>query len=56
MSDRLSDVDDDEEETVCTEPEKLLWVEKFAPRMYTDLLSDEVSEELYKIKGTKKII
>ncbi|XP_056018073.1 chromosome transmission fidelity protein 18 homolog [Ostrea edulis] len=41
LSDRLSDVDDDEEETVCTEPEKLLWVEKFAPRMYTDLLSDE---------------
>nr|XP_022313340.1 chromosome transmission fidelity protein 18 homolog [Crassostrea virginica] len=41
LSERLSDVEDDEDVSVNQEAEKLLWVEKFAPRTYTDLLSEE---------------
>ncbi|XP_062607136.1 chromosome transmission fidelity protein 18 homolog [Saccostrea cucullata] len=40
LTERLSD-DDEDEEAENSEPEKLLWVEKFAPSTYTDLLSDE---------------
>lgn len=44
LSERLSEDEDDEaEKAVNHEAEKLLWVEKFAPKTYTDLLSDEVS-------------
>ena len=45
LSERLSDVEDDEDVSVNQEAEKLLWVEKFAPRTYTDLLSEEVGWE-----------
>lgn len=42
LSERLSEDEDDEaEKAVNHEAEKLLWVEKFAPKTYTDLLSDE---------------
>ena len=51
LSERLSDVEDDEDVSVNQEAEKLLWVEKFAPRTYTDLLSEEVGWERKKGVG-----
>lgn len=43
--------DDEEDVTINQEAEKLLWVEKFAPRTYTDLLSEEVGWEWKKGVG-----
>ena len=43
--------DDEEDVTINQEAEKLLWVEKFAPRTYTDLLSEEVGWERKKGVG-----
>ena len=54
----LNQVDDDDDyeadkenlappPTDILEPQKLLWVEKYSPRGYTDLLSDEVDSKYF---------
>ncbi len=40
-----SDSESEEEEEIEKKP--ALWVERYAPRKYTELLSDEVSTENY---------